>query len=75
MFTTPDNITKLFVLNKLFHSFHQKKSTCWEQRHPHNLTAHYQKFYGSNQHWKTRYSYYKRSLLEIAIFLSLKLLR
>lgn len=43
-------------------------ATFWERGHPRNLTVGNQKLYGSNEYWKERYSYHKRSLSETAIY-------
>lgn len=40
----------------------------WERGHPRNLAVGCQKLYGSNKHWKKKYSYHKRSLSETAMF-------
>nr|AKN37953.1 Mobile element protein [Enterovibrio norvegicus] len=40
----------------------------WERDHPRNLAVGCQKLYGSNQHWKVRYGYHKRSLSETAMY-------
>ncbi|HHI5550495.1 TPA: IS5 family transposase [Vibrio parahaemolyticus] len=40
----------------------------WENGHPRNLAVGCQKLYGSNNKWKKRYGYHKRSLSETAMF-------
>ncbi len=40
----------------------------WENGHPRNLAVGYQKLYGSNNKWKKRYGYHKRSLSETAMY-------
>ncbi|EJE8676207.1 IS5 family transposase [Vibrio parahaemolyticus] len=40
----------------------------WEQGHPRNLAVGCQKIYGSNNKWKKRYGYHKRSLSETAMY-------
>ncbi|MGL0934442.1 transposase, partial [Vibrio vulnificus] len=39
----------------------------WENGHPRNLAVGCQKLYGSNNKWKKRYGYHKRSLSETAM--------
>ncbi|HCG6612636.1 TPA: IS5/IS1182 family transposase, partial [Vibrio parahaemolyticus] len=41
---------------------------CWENCHPRNLAVGCQKLYGSNNKWKKRYGYHKRSLSEAAMY-------
>ncbi|CAI2325685.1 hypothetical protein IFVP408_C2120316 [Vibrio parahaemolyticus] len=40
----------------------------WENGHPRNLAVGCQKLYGSNNKWKKRYGYHKRSLSETAMY-------
>ncbi|EGQ7966913.1 IS5 family transposase [Vibrio vulnificus] len=40
----------------------------WENGHPRNLAVGCQKLYGSNNKWKKRYGYQKRSLSETAMY-------
>ncbi|MCF9368570.1 IS5 family transposase [Vibrio parahaemolyticus] len=40
----------------------------WENGHPRNLAVGCQRLYGSNNKWKKRYGYHKRSLSETAMF-------
>ncbi len=40
----------------------------WENSHPRNLAVGCQKLYGSNNKWKKRYGYHKRSLSETAMY-------
>ncbi|MGT8836938.1 IS5 family transposase [Vibrio cholerae] len=40
----------------------------WENGHPRNLAVGCQKLYGSNNKWKKRYSYHKRSLSETTMY-------
>ncbi|HDZ3695600.1 TPA: IS5 family transposase [Vibrio cholerae] len=40
----------------------------WENGHSRNLAVGCQKFYGSNNKWKKRYGYHKRSLSETAMY-------
>lgn len=40
----------------------------WEQGHPRNLAVGCQKLYGSNNKWKKRHGYHKRSLSETAMY-------
>ncbi|HCE2380015.1 IS5 family transposase [Vibrio parahaemolyticus] len=43
-------------------------AACWENCHPRNLAVGCQKLYGSNNKWKKRYGYHKRSLSEAAMY-------
>ncbi|MCX8905421.1 IS5-like element ISVpa3 family transposase [Vibrio parahaemolyticus] len=40
----------------------------WENGHPRNLAVGCQRLYGSNNKWKKRYGYHKRSLSEAAMY-------
>ncbi|HCE1357198.1 TPA: IS5/IS1182 family transposase, partial [Vibrio parahaemolyticus] len=40
----------------------------WENGHPRNLAVGCQRLYGSNNKWKKRYGYHKRSLSETVMF-------
>ncbi|EJL6271240.1 IS5 family transposase [Vibrio cholerae] len=40
----------------------------WENGHPRNLAVGCQKLYGSNNKWKMRYGYHRRSLSETAMY-------
>ncbi len=40
----------------------------WENVHPKDLAVGCQKLYGSNNKWKKRYGYHKRSLSETAMY-------
>ncbi|EKO4254888.1 IS5 family transposase, partial [Vibrio parahaemolyticus] len=40
----------------------------WDNGHPRNLAVGCQKLYGSNNKWKKRYGYHKRSLSETAMY-------
>ena len=40
----------------------------WENGHPRDLAVGCQKLYGSNNKWKKRYGYHKRSLSETAMY-------
>ncbi|HFQ5219159.1 TPA: IS5 family transposase [Vibrio vulnificus] len=46
----------------------------WERGHPRKLAVGGQKLYGSNEHWKKKFGYHKRSLSEAAMFRVKKLL-
>ncbi|EHH2448789.1 IS5 family transposase, partial [Vibrio vulnificus] len=46
----------------------------WENGHPRNLAVGCQKLHGSNNKWKKRYGYHKRSLSETAMYRAKQLL-
>ncbi len=58
----------LYGSRERFHSSrHERGQASGEKGHPRNLAVGCQKLYGSNNNWKKRYGYHKRSLSETAM--------
>ena len=73
--TILDNVMKPFGSKKAIPLIPLRLgSAFWEKGHPRNLSVGFQKFYGSNKQWKTRFGYHKRSMSETAMHRVKKLL-